>query len=263
MARAYPIRLVSAGALAAVVLGGTILAGAGLSDLTGGMQAALRWAQALRGVGWIAFSALQIVIVASGVLPASLAGIAAGAVYGVPLGFGLAAASTLAGALVTLAVSRSLARQWVERFIGRRPRLQHLDRMLAQDGMRIVCLLRLSPVMPFAATSYALGLSSVSVRDYVIGTCASLPALLGYIFLGRIAAAGLASGEAGWLHWGMLAIGAVATVGLTLRIGQLLSRARLVPPSMRDAISVTLRRPRETEATLTGQDRKPGASEPG
>jgi uncharacterized membrane protein YdjX (TVP38/TMEM64 family) len=247
MVRMFPMRLVAAAALALVVLGGTILAGAGLSDLAGGMQAALRWAQALRGVGWIAFAALQIVIVASGVLPASLAGIAAGAVYGVPLGFGLAAASTMAGALVTLAISRTLARVWVERFIRRRPRLQNLDRMLAQDGMRMVCLLRLSPVMPFAATSYALGLSSVAVRDYVVGTCASLPALLGYVFLGRIAAAGLAAGEASWLHWTMLGVGAVATVVLTLRIGQLLSRAGIVPPSVRDAVSVALRRPRDQE----------------
>jgi uncharacterized membrane protein YdjX (TVP38/TMEM64 family) len=261
MGRMSPIRLAAAALLAAVVLGGTILAGAGLSDLTGAMQAALTWAQALRGVGWIAFSALQIVIVASGVLPASLAGIAAGAVYGVPLGFGLAATSTMAGALVTLAISRSLARQWVEHFIRRRPRLQDLDRMLARDGARMVCLLRLSPVMPFAATSYALGLSSVSVRDYVLGTCASLPALLGYVVLGRITAAGLAAGQAGWLHWGMLAIGAVATVGLTLRIGQLLSRARLVPPSMRDAVSVALRRQRTPGEVLAAGDRKSGAPE--
>jgi predicted Na+-dependent transporter len=87
----------------------------------------------------------------------------------------------------------------------------------------------------------------VSVRDYVVGTCASLPALLGYVFLGRIAAAGLASGQAGWLHWTMLAVGALATIGLTLRIGQLLSRARLVPASMQDAVSVALRRPRGSQ----------------
>ncbi len=54
----------------------------------------------------------------------------------------------------------------------------------------------------------------------------------------------------------MLAVGAVATVGLTLRIGQLLSRARQVPPSMRDAVGVALRRPRETEDTLAGADEK-------
>jgi len=230
MSRALRMKLAAAVLLGIVMLTGTILAGAGLSDLTGGMRAALGWAQATRGVGWIAFAALQVVVVTSGVLPASLAGIAAGAVYGVPLGFGLAASSTMAGALVTLTISRSLAREWVERFIRRRPRLQDLDRMLARDGVRMVCLLRLSPVMPFAATSYALGLSSVSLRDYLIGTTASLPALLGYVMLGRITAMGLAAGEAGWLHWGLLGIGAIATAGLTLRLGQLLSRARILPP---------------------------------
>ena len=247
MLRTVSVKLLAAALLAMVVLGGTLLAGIGFSDLAGGMQAALKWAQALRGVGWLAFAALQIVIVASGVLPASLAGIAAGAVYGVTLGFGLAATSTMAGALVTLAISRSLAREWVEHFIRRRPRLQNLDRMLAQDGVRLVCLLRLSPIMPFAATSYALGLSSVSVRDYTVGTTASLPALLGYVVLGRITAVGVAAGEAGWLHWGMLGIGAAATIALTLRIGQLLSHARLMPQPMREAINVALRRPREPE----------------
>jgi len=256
MHRAPVTKLVAAAALAIVVLGGTLMAGAGLSDLTGSVHAALDWAQALRGVGWIAFAALQIMIVASGVLPASLAGVAAGAVYGVPLGFGLAAASTMAGALVTLAISRSLARQWIERFIRRRPRLQDLDRLLADNGMHMVCLLRLSPVMPFAATSYALGLSSVSVRDYVAGTTASLPALLGYVFLGRIAAAGLAAGQAGWLHWAMLGVGAVATVGLTLRIGQLLSRARIVPASMRKTVNAAPRRPRDVVSGSPVPDEK-------
>jgi uncharacterized membrane protein YdjX (TVP38/TMEM64 family) len=235
MFREVPVRLVIAGLLAVLILSAGILSGAGLSDLADTMRAALRWAQALRGVGWIAFAMLQILVVASGVLPASLAGMGAGAVYGVAPGFCLAAASTMTGAMVTLAISRSLARSWIERFMRRRPRLRDLDRLLAQDGIRLVCLLRLSPIMPFAATSYALGLSSVSVRDYIVGTCASLPALLGYVFLGRIASAGLAAGDAGWLRLAMLGVAAVATIALTWRIGQLLLRARLVPESLRSA----------------------------
>lgn len=248
------LRMVVAAVLAVLVLGVSVLSGMRFADVANSTEAVLRWTQALRGVGWLAFSALQVVIVASGVLPASLAGMAAGAVYGVALGFGLAAASTLAGAMVTLAISRSLARDWLERFMRRRPRLQNLDRMLARDGVRMVCLLRLSPVMPFAATSYALGLSSVSVRDYVLGTCASLPALLGYVFLGRLAAAGLATGEAGWLRWSMLGVAALATIGLTLRSGQLLMRAGLVPASLRDAAGLGTRRSREPAvAEETGQ----------
>jgi hypothetical protein len=38
--------------------------------------------------------------------------------------------------------------------------------------------------MPFVATSYLLGLSAISLRDYMLGTLAALPALLGYVSLG-------------------------------------------------------------------------------
>lgn len=242
-----PANVILAIIFALVVAGGLVLAGVGLSDMTESGRAILAWAQRLRGGGWIVFVLLVVFIVASGVLPASLAGMAAGAVYGVTYGFGLAASSTMVGAFLTLAISRSLARDPIERFLRRRPRLQHLDRMLGRDGARLVCLLRLSPVMPFAATSYALGLTSVSVRDYMVGTLASLPALLGYVFLGKIAAAGLTANYIGPFHWGMLVVGGLATVVLTVKVGQLALRAGLVPASMAGAVNLALRQPPETD----------------
>jgi hypothetical protein len=38
--------------------------------------------------------------------------------------------------------------------------------------------------MPFVATSDLLGLSTISLRDYMHETLAALPALLGYVSLG-------------------------------------------------------------------------------
>lgn len=242
-----PIRLVLAAIFALVMVGGMVAAGAGIYDVVENGRAALAWAQGLRGVGWIVFMVLQVLIVSSGVLPASLAGMAAGAVYGVYWGFGLAAVSTMSGAYLTLALSRWLARHGIERFMRRRPRLQSLDRMLAQDGVRLVCLLRLSPVMPFAATSYALGLTSVSAQAYMLGTLASLPALLGYVLLGQIAAAGLAADYISTLHWVMIGVGGLATIGLTLKIGQLALRAGLVTPSLVGAVNLAMRQSAESE----------------
>ena len=141
--------------------------------------------------GYIVFGALISVVAASGILPASLLGIAAGSAYGVLLGFPLAAVSTMAGAVAAFGLSRSLFRDAVARQLARRPRLTHFDELVARDGWRIVCLLRISPVMPFAATSYALGMSAVGIEAYLIGTAASLPALLGYVYLGTLADAGL------------------------------------------------------------------------
>jgi uncharacterized membrane protein YdjX (TVP38/TMEM64 family) len=234
MRRRVNVKVAIAAVFALMILAGAVFAGA---NLAGRAQAALQWAQAANGIGWVIFAAIQVLIVTSGILPASLAGMAAGAVYGIPLGFGLAAVSTMAGAMLTLAISRSLARAWVERFMADRPRLQYLDGMLSRDGARLVCLLRLSPVMPFAATSYALGLSSVSVRDYILGTTASLPALMGYVVIGRLAVAGLSAGQAGWVHWAMLGIGGLATIALTLELGRLTLRAGFIPPSVVETVN--------------------------
>ena len=143
--------------------------------------------------GWVAFGALQAIVAASGILPASLLGIAAGTAYGLPLGFVLASISTMAGSLLAFVIARSLFRDAVARRLERRPSLARFDALLAKDGWRIVCLLRISPVMPFAATSYALGISSVDVISYVIGSVASLPALLGYVFIGTLANTGLSA----------------------------------------------------------------------
>ncbi len=216
----------------ALVIGVPILAGMAAGVLRPDLHAlaSQRLLEAIRGagpVGWAGLAGAQVLVAASGILPASLLGIAAGAIYGVAAGFPLAAAGTLGGALLAFALSRSLLRQMIARMLARRPDLARIDAVLAQDGWRMVCLLRMSPVMPFAATSYALGMSAVGLRAYMVGTLASLPALLGYVVLGTLADAGLSRwGQETWpLRSAMLALGGAATVLLIGRVTQLSRRA--------------------------------------
>ena len=77
--------------------------------------------------------------------------------------------------------------------------------------------------MPFSATSLALGLSAVSLRDYAIGTLASLPALCGYVFIGTLADTSLSAWATGasTVRLVLLGIGALATLVLVLRLGQI------------------------------------------
>lgn len=180
--------------------------------------------------GWLGLLLLQVLVAASGVLPAALIGLAAGAAYGVALGFPLAALSLMAGALLTFMLSRSLFRPWVARLLPGRPRLAALDGLVAGDGWRLVCLLRLSPVMPFAVTSYALGLSSITPGAYLAGTLASLPALLGYVVAGQVADTLLRDWGTGAAPWrlALLVVGGGATILATLRLGRLLRRAGLL-----------------------------------
>ena len=189
------------------------------------------WASTtLRGMGpsgWIAMGAAQVAIAASGILPASLIGIAAGAVFGLEVGFLVAALSTLAGAALAFALSRSMFRPAIACRLSRSPRLARIDRAVDRDGWKLVFLLRMSPVMPFAATSYLLGLSAVSQRNYLLGTLGALPALGGYVLVGSLTDAGLDAIQtgAGPLRLGLLGLAAVATVVLTWRLGALVRRA--------------------------------------
>ena len=206
-----------------------VLAGHSPGLLVARMEGGLQTVRDLGGAGRVLFAAVQVLVAVSGILPASMLGVAAGVLYGLPLGFAVSGVSTLAGAVLAFALSRSVLRPAVAKFLARRSRLRALDGMIARDGWRMVCLLRASPVMPFAATSYALGLSSIGLRDYAVGTLAAMPALFGYVLLGTLAGSGMAVWSSSPLGGWMLAFGAAATLVLTLRVGQLI--ARVVRPA--------------------------------
>ena len=73
--------------------------------------------------------------------------------------------------------------------------------------------------MPFVATSYLLGLSAISLRDYMLGTLAALPALLGYVSLARSPGLSASTGAAR-IQWALLAAGFAATALAVAHIGR-------------------------------------------
>lgn len=213
-------------ALALAALGAlAVLAHLAGRDLATPALALLGAARAHGTAGLVMVFAVQTAIAASGVLPASVLGIAAGALFGVAGGFAAAAGGTMAGAVLAFALARSLLRPWIAHFVGSRPALAQFDRALGRDGWRLVCLVRISPVMPFAVTSYALGLSAVGFRAYALGTLASLPALAAYVVAGSVAGFGALHLQAGAAAWAGLALGAAATLALAWYLARLVRRA--------------------------------------
>jgi uncharacterized membrane protein YdjX (TVP38/TMEM64 family) len=240
LAEALPRRFVLPALLAILVLASlaaSFLVPHGFAATVINVTARLR---ALREIGWLIFIAAQAAIALVGILPASLLGIAAGAVYGISLGFITSGIGVMAGALIAFALSRSAFRPLIAVFLGRRARLAALDNLVTQDRWRIVALLRVSPVMPFSLTSYALGLSGIAPRDYFIGTLASLPGLLGYVVIGALGGSTIAakSGNDRLIHITLLALGAAATLALTIHLSRLLTRALRAPDHL-DAASRT------------------------
>ena len=192
----------------------------------GGILAALDRLRHLGWLGWLIFALVQMLVALIGILPASLLGLAAGAVYGIALGFGLSAIGVLLGAAIAFVLARSALRPAIARRLARDGHLARLDDAVGRDGWRLVLLLRVSPVMPFSLTSYALGLSAIRPRDYALGTLAALPALLLYVAIGTLGASGLAAlrGHAP-LHLALIGIAIIATALLTWRLGRLVRRS--------------------------------------
>ncbi len=226
----------------ALALFGVAIIGAGLAWLVpGGLisiaDGAVRALRALGPGGAALFGVLQVLVAVSGVLPASMLGVAAGATYGLWPGFLLASVCTMAGAELAFLISRSLLRPLVERMMATRPKLRSFDALVARDDWRLVCLLRISPVMPFSLTSYMLGLSSIGWRGYSLGTLASLPSLFGYVFIGALADAGL-SGAASPVRWAVLGTGIIATLVLTARLGRIVRKLGFGRPANNRAMDL-------------------------
>ncbi len=229
------LRLAMAVVLVFMVSSGIALVRIWPHQVAGVMGEIARKEHALGVAGLLLAACAQTLIALCGILPASVGAVAAGMTFGVLGGFLVCGSTTILGAVLAFLLARSLFRPFIARTLGRRPRAIRLDEAVARDGWRLVALMRVSPIMPFAMTSYAMGLTSIRLRQYLIGTLASLPALLGYVLMGHLAGVSLSSLSAGTAHplqWALLVLATGATVLLTFRlarIGRLILRLETVP----------------------------------
>lgn len=176
--------------------------------------------QAWMAANWLSFGMGQVLVASTGVLPASFIAVMAGASFGLVKGTLISAAATMFGGWLAFRLSRGMLRGFIARHIERYSSMVRLNEGMAREGWRFVMLLRVSPVMPFAVTSYALGLTRIADRDFLLGTIASLPALVGYVAIGALGKQGvtMAEGHASLAHWGALAIGMALLVYALKRV---------------------------------------------
>jgi uncharacterized membrane protein YdjX (TVP38/TMEM64 family) len=188
------------------------------------------WVKTLGALGPLVFVAVYALAVVAFV-PGSLLTLAGGAVFGVVAGTAYVFAAATLGACAAFLLSRTVARRAIERRIASSPRFAAIDRAIAEDGRRIVFLLRLSPVFPFTLLNYALGLTRVSFADYALACIGMLPGTLLYVYLGSVAgdlaaiAGGATPARGGWLERGFFLLGLAVTALVTVRITRTARRA--------------------------------------
>ncbi|MGG6237145.1 TVP38/TMEM64 family protein [Nodosilinea sp. AN01ver1] len=191
---------------------------------------ALAWIDGLGAIAPLAFILLYIVITVAFV-PASVVTLGAGVVFGVVKGSILVFVGAMLGATAAFLVGRYVARSWVARRIANSPKFQAIDDAIAKDGRKIIFLLRLSPVFPFNLLNYSLGLSQISLKDYLVGSVGILPGTVMYVYLGSLVGnlATLGTGDGGpqtaTVQWIIRIVGLVATVAVTLYVTRIARRA--------------------------------------
>jgi uncharacterized membrane protein YdjX (TVP38/TMEM64 family) len=144
----------------------------------------LDWVDSM-GVWGPVFLAAAYVVACVLFVPGWILTLGAGFLFGLVRGTIAVSLGSVLGATLAFLIGRGLLRDWIERKVAAYPRFRAVDRAVGREGFKIVLLLRLSPLFPFNLLNYALGLTTVSTRQYVLASwIGMLPATIVYVYIG-------------------------------------------------------------------------------
>ena len=108
------------------------------------------------------------------------------------------------GATLAFAVARRwLGRDFVEQLLG--GKLNLLDQRLREHGFVSMLVLRLVPLFPFVGVNFGCGLTSVRLRDYVLGTAIGIvPGTFVFQYLFVTLKEKALAGDYSWRDWATL-----------------------------------------------------------
>ena len=213
----------------------------GRVDLASALPAMVSYVRGAGAVGIVLFAAAYVVS-AVALLPGAVLTLAAGFVYGPVLGLAIVSPVSVIAATCAFLLGRTVARDWIGRRVADQPRFAAVDEAVGRQGFKIVALLRLSPLFPFNLLNYALGLTRVRLRDYVLASwLGMLPGTALYVYLGSLVTnvgellSGHATGgqpaAARWLYWAGLAATVAVAVLVTRTARLALAQVAGCPPT--------------------------------
>jgi len=180
------------------------------------------WVEGLGVWGPVVFM-LGYVIATVAFIPGSILTLSAGAIFGLGQGVLFVFVGASVGATVAFFLARTVARRAIEQRLENDSRFAAIDRAVGREGLKIVTLLRLSPAFPFNMLNYALGLTRVRPRDYMLACLGMLPGTLLYVYTGKVvgdvaALAGGVAADHGIGYWIVVGAGFLATVAVAVLV---------------------------------------------
>jgi uncharacterized membrane protein YdjX (TVP38/TMEM64 family) len=154
-------------------------------DLFALMSSFTEYVDSLGPLGYALFMAGYIILEILAV-PAFPLTMSAGALFGTLPGTLLVTTSATIAASVSFLISRYIARDKVQALAENYPKFKAIDKAIGKDSLRVVAIMRLSPLMPFALSNYLYGLTSVTFTPYVIGSFfGMMPGTFAYVSAGN------------------------------------------------------------------------------
>lgn len=213
-----------------------IVLGARFFPLSLWLNSFLEWVRTLGFIGALLYFLVYIVGTVVFV-PGTALTLGSGLLFGVLWGTVLVSLASVSGATLAFLIARSFGREWTRKRIEAYPKFKIIDRAIGENGFKLVLLMRLQPVfLPFAILNYALGLTRVRLRDYVLASwIGMLPATTLYVYIGTSlkSISDLVQGKSPstnhWqqlLFWGGLVLSAVL-VSVFTRIAKQALQSRL------------------------------------
>ncbi|MFN7527388.1 MAG: TVP38/TMEM64 family protein [Dolichospermum sp.] len=193
------------------------------------LQNTLQWINGLGALGGVVFIAIYIIATLA-FLPAAILTLGAGVIFGVIWGSLYVFIGATLGAVAAFLVGRYLARGWVKQKISSYKKFANIDKAVSKEGLKIVFLIRLSPLFPFNLLNYALGVTSVSLKDYFLASFGMIPGTIMYVYLGHLAGDLALIGNKSQpdnmiLHWVIQIIGLIATIAVTVYVTKIAKKA--------------------------------------
>jgi len=132
------------------------------------------------------------------------------------------------GASISFLLARYLLFDTVQSWIHKYPKMKAFEKAMSTNGFTVLCLLRLSPVVPWGPLNWMIGVTTMKFRVYCLSHIAMIPDTVAWVYIG----AGLGSfapinkggatestkdapgAEAAQhrAHWAITAVGLVFTV---------------------------------------------------
>src|SRR6267154_361585 len=146
----------------------------------------IHWAKGMGPAGGALYAVVYILGTAL-FFPGLPLTLGAGFLYGAVIGTLVVSPASVAGATLAFLIARYVARDRVTRRLKKYPQAAAIDRAIENNGFKAVVLLRLQPLLPFNILNYALGLTNIRLRDYILASwIGMLPATVLYVYLGSV-----------------------------------------------------------------------------